>query len=343
MFLDSLLREMELRQHYLPDKNIRTLYFGGGTPSLMTFEECEEIVKGVKRYFNTDTITEFTFEANPEQLSKEYLQQLRKLGVNRISIGVQSLHDSVLKILKRGHTAQMAARSVENACSAGFENISVDLIYGIEERKGREWEMELEKVASWPVTHISAYSLTVEENTLLYRKVKKGERPFPEEERAAREFEIMLEYLRDNGFQQYEISNFAKEGYISRHNFSYWQHIPYLGLGPSAHSFDGHSRQWNVADIARYERGVSEGKPDFEREVLTPEIKLNEYLLLHLRTYQGIDLDTLGREFGKDQALRICALFEKISKSYYLFKDNSFILTDSGKLFADAIALELFV
>ena len=229
-FIDALMKEIALRKEYLKSEIIHTLYLGGGTPSLFSITELSEIKKQLDYFFTLSPDLEFTIEANPDQLNLDYLKSLKELGINRLSIGIQSLNNHILKILRRSHTAEVALQSINNALKAGFENISVDLIYGIFEREDKEWSGELEKIFSYPISHLSAYSLTVEENTLLNKKIATKEYAYPTEEKAIRDFTLLLDAARNAGFEQYEISNFAKNGQFSRHNFSYWQGVPYLGL-----------------------------------------------------------------------------------------------------------------
>lgn len=342
-FLKSLCKEIALRSEYLAGGKITTLYFGGGTPSLFTAEELHPIMDELYRCFDLSYLQEFTIEANPEQLTPEYLSHLRSLPVNRISIGIQSFDDRILHLLRRRHSAEMAMEAVDNTLNAGFENLSIDLIYGIDARSAADWERELCTAFSFPIKHFSAYALTVEENTLLYKKNKKENLSFTSEDTAIRDFEILTKLASEAGFEQYEISNFAKKGKISQHNSAYWQGTPYLGLGPSAHSYNGSSRQWNVADIHKYIAGIERDNPDIEIEYLTLTMKLNEYILLSLRTSQGLNIEYVKRAFGKENIAHIHHVFSHIDPRFFIFENGKYILSHEGKYYADYIAGELFM
>lgn len=341
-FLKALRKEISFRREYLSGKKISTLYFGGGTPSLFTADELQSILNELYNYFDFSNLQEFTIEVNPEQLTPEYLSQLRNLPINRISIGIQSFDDQILQLLRRRHSVEMAMKAIDNAFNAGFENLSIDLIYGIDARSTTNWEKELRTVFSFPIKHLSAYALTVEENTLLYRKKKKENTSFTSEDTAIRDFEILAALAHEAGFEQYEISNFAKSGHLSLHNSAYWQGVPYLGLGPSAHSYNGSSRQWNVADINYYIVGIEQENPDFEIEYLTPSMKLNEYILLSLRTSQGLNIEYVESHFGKENAEQIHHGFSRIDSRFFILKNGNYILSYEGKFYADYIAGELF-
>jgi len=341
-FLNALIQEMQLRKHYLPDNQIKTLYFGGGTPSLLSIDELQRIFENLQSCFNLTELNEITIEINPEQIDKKYLSVLKSIGFNRLSIGVQSFHDDILKLLRRRHSAKEAIHTLYNAFNAGFSNVSIDLIYGVAERTNSMWINELNQMFSFPVTHLSAYALTVEENTLLYKKIKQEKFSFCSEDQVIRDFYSLIQMAEENGFMQYEISNFAKKDYISQHNFAYWQFVSYLGLGPSAHSFNGNSRQWNIANLPKYIAGIQKRKPNYETENLTDTDLFNEYILLYLRIDQGIDLNFVKKRYGKKMQLYLIEAFKRIKKSYYIYQNNCFILTNEGKLFADYVAAELF-
>ena len=342
-FIEALCNEMEIRKDYLSEAKISTLYFGGGTPSLFTMSELEKIIHHLKSSFSLQDVEEFTIEANPEQLSLEYLSQLKSLGINRLSIGIQSFDDRILTLLRRGHTAKDAITAIQNAFDVGFENISIDLIYGIAARTSEDWRQELRTALSFPITHLSAYALTVEENTLLYKKIAQGTFPENSDEKALPDYDDLITMTEGRGFEQYEISNFAKEGCYSKHNYSYWQDVPYLGLGPAAHSYNGTSRQWNPSNLNKYIEGVENNHVEVEQELLTPEMKFNEYVLLALRTSQGISLEYAERKFGQQRMAHILQIFSTIDKNHYTLQNGQLILTKEGKLFADYIAEALFL
>ena len=342
-YWDALCQEIVGTTDFLPTNNIDTLYFGGGTPSLCSPAELERIIKEIQKYYFFNGNFEFTMEANPEQLTPEYLQDIKSLGINRLSIGVQSFDDEILRLLNRRHTAEEAVRAVENAAEAGFSNLSIDLIYDIAYRTKAMWERDLQKAFSLPISHLSAYSLTVEENTILARQIANGKEFVPDECDTERDYALLIEQTEKAGFAQYEISNFAKGGMVSRHNSAYWNRTPYLGLGVSAHSFCGNIRRWNVANLRQYIDGMLRGEPVREKETLSSDDQYNEYVLLQLRTNAGLDLDELTRLFGTDYKNLFIKQLENIKTNYYLKKDNRVQLSYTGRLFADAVAMELFV
>lgn len=341
-YIDALLKEISLTKDYLPDRQIDTLYFGGGTPSLCSTAELGSIVNELSKHYHFAHNFEFTIEANPEQLNQEYIHGLKGIGVNRLSIGTQSFQDDILKILHRRHSAEEAIQSIMTAAESGFDNISIDLIYDIAFRSEGMWRSDLETALALPVTHLSAYSLTVEENTLLAKKIRDGE-PFTfDDELSERDFNLLQTMTSEAGFEQYEISNFAKDGKISRHNFSYWIGTPYLGLGAAAHSYDGAARKWNVANITDYITGINEEKPRIESEILTDDQRYDEYVLLRLRTSLGIDLTEVEKRFGTEKKRHLQKQIQTVNPKYYTLQDDVIRLSKDGKLFADAVAVELF-
>ena len=342
-YWEGLFKEMELRKDFLPGKNIDTLYIGGGTPSLCTPAELERLMEQIHRHFTLSPSAEITMEANPEQLTPDYLSVLKSLCINRLSIGVQSFDDEILRLLNRRHDAATALAAVKNAHAAGFDNLSIDLIYDIAYRTGKLWRQELATALSLPIVHLSCYSLTVEENTLLARRVREGQPYLPEEADTERDFLILREMTAKAGFQQYEISNFAKEGRISRHNHAYWTGEPYLGLGPAAHSYRHPVRQWNVADLKCYAAGMACGRPDIEQEVLSLEQQYDEFVLLRLRTREGIPLQELEKKFGAGRKQQLLKQLQQVNPAHYVADTETVRLTEAGLLFADAVAGELFV
>ena len=341
-YWEGLFKEMELRKDFLPGKNIDTLYIGGGTPSLCTPAELERLMEQIHRHFTLSPSAEITMEANPEQLTADYLSALKTVGINRLSIGVQSFDDEILRLLNRRHDAATALSAVQEAARAGFDNLSIDLIYDIAYRTGEMWRQELATALRLPIVHLSCYSLTVEENTLLARRVREGQPYLPEEADTERDFLILREMTAKAGFQQYEISNFAKEGRISRHNHAYWTGEPYLGLGPAAHSYRHPVRQWNVADLKRYVEGMACGEPDIEKEVLTPAQQYDEFVLLRLRTREGIPLQELEKKFGAGRKQQLLKQLQQVNPAHYVADTETVRLTEAGLLFADAVAEELF-
>ena len=341
-YWDALCQEIAETTDFLPTNHIDTLYFGGGTPSLCTPFELERIIKEIQKFYHFNEGFEFTMEANPEQLTPEYLQDIQSLGINRLSIGVQSFDDEILRLLNRRHTAAEAVRAVENAANADFTNLSIDLIYDIAYRTKEMWESDLQKALSLPLCHLSAYSLTVEENTILARQIANGKEFVPDECDTERDYALLIEQTEKAGFVQYEISNFAKGGMVSRHNSAYWNRTPYLGLGASAHSYSGNVRRWNVANLRQYIEGIFRGEPVRESETLSSDDQYNEFVLLRLRTNAGLDLDELARLFGVDYKKLFTKQLTNIKTDYYSMEKNRVRLTYTGRLFADAVAMELF-
>jgi oxygen-independent coproporphyrinogen III oxidase len=351
-FLSALHKEIEMQKDYLHPLSsstpagkteVNTIYFGGGTPSLLTESELMNVFESIYKYFDVSPSAEITLEANPDDLTKEKIKQLKATPVNRLSIGIQSFYDEDLKLMNRAHTSREALYVVKSAQDSGFENITIDLIYGIPSASHERWKHNLTSAFDLNVQHISAYCLTVEPKTALAHHIKTGKINDIDEQHGAEQFEIMLEAMQKHNFIQYEISNFSKEGYFSKHNSNYWLKQTYLGLGPSAHSFDGNSRQWNVSNNALYIQGIEKGELNFEKEILTTEQRYNEYILTSLRTIWGTDVNYIEQTFGTDY-LKHC-LHEAehyIKAGNLLLQENKLILTDNGKLFADKIASELF-
>lgn len=341
-YWDALCKEIELRKDYLPNNHIDTLYFGGGTPSLFSPEELSHIIEQIRRFYTWDDSLEFTMEANPEQLTMSYLHSLKLLGINRLSIGVQSFDDVILHLLNRRHSAEEARKAVENAAAVGFDNVSIDLIYDIAFRTAEQWRADLKTALSLPISHLSCYSLTVEENTLLARRVREGQPYLPDEADTERDSQILTEMTQAAGFEQYEISNFSKNGAISKHNFSYWTGEPYLGLGAAAHSFHSPVRQWNIADIQQYINGIQNEKPNVESEHLSIEQQYDEYVLLRLRTCLGINMKEVGERFGAACLDMLQRQLKNVNPQHYEIQNEIIRLTQHGRLFADAVAAELF-
>ena len=342
-YVSVLEEEMVLRKEETSVETIRTLYFGGGTPSLLQPTQLQRILDNIHQHFDIDPNAEITIEANPEQLSLEYCKSLKTLGFNRLSIGVQSFQDDILHFLGRKHTANEALNAIENAHAAGFDNLSIDLIYGVNERNNTQWKKELETAFLLPITHFSAYALTVEENSLLYRRIHQHRDVEPDEELASVQYEILTEAVAKSRFAQYEISNFAVKGWESRHNSAYWQRIPYLGLGASAHSFDGLHRSWNAPTLSGYFSQIDQRKPFHEREILTDIDKYNEFILLRLRTAAGIDLQEMSQLFGTEQVESLLLYFsDHVSPAHYVRTPDRLHLTTEGLWFADGIAGDAF-
>lgn len=341
----NMLTELELRKDYLVDKNINTIYFGGGTPSLLSERELASLLEKIHLLFNVHAKVEMTLECNPDDLSNQKLQEFKNLAINRLSIGLQSFNEEELQWMNRAHTAIESESSVKRAQDKGFENITIDLIYGSKFSNLTNWKHTLNKVVGLQVPHISSYNLTVEEKTKLGHDVAKKKEVVIDDEKSAELFLEMISMLQKNDFLHYEISNFGKENFLSQHNSNYWKGTHYLGLGPSAHSFNGHSRQWNVSNNQQYISKINNADPSFfEVEELTVANQFNEYVLTSLRTMWGINDEFLKQQFSSEyyQAFKQnVSLF--IKNEEILVKDNTYILTEKGKLLADKIASELFV
>ena len=335
---------MTLRKEEVKGETIQTVYFGGGTPSLLQPTQLQHILHGIHQHFDVDPHAEMTIEANPEQLTADYCRVLKASGFNRISIGIQSFHDEILQFLGRKHTAKEALQAVENAHNAGFDNISVDLIYGVNERGNELWQKELETAFALPIKHFSAYALTVEENSLLYRRIHQHRNVEPDEDLAATQYNILTEAVAMSRFAQYEISNFAMNGWESRHNSAYWHRVPYVGLGASAHSYDGTHRSWNAPNLNAYLAQIEQRKPYHERETLTAIDQYNEFVLLGLRTRTGINLYEMEQFFGSERTASFQQYFESdVENDLYLIENNRIRLTAKGLWFADGIAEDAFL
>ena len=342
-YISTLSEELTLRESEVTE-SVKTAYFGGGTPSLLQPSQLHQILDKLHDRFKIAPDAEMTIEANPEQLTPEYCKSLKALGFNRLSIGVQSFHDDILRFLGRRHTAQEALDAIKNAHDAGFDNISIDLIYGVNERSNKQWCNELEKAFSIPIRHFSAYALTVEENSLLYRRIHQHKTVEPDEDLAARQYDILQETAVRSPFMQYEVSNYAVKGWESKHNSAYWQRVPYLGFGPAAHSFDGTHRYWNAPTLATYFAQIAEKKTFYGHETLSKTDHYNEYLLLRLRTRSGIDLREMAQLFGQKRTDALLRHFQtEVNPRHYEYTPGRLHLTAEGLWFADGIAGDCFL
>lgn len=343
-FLGALKHELVIRKEYLTS-TINTIYFGGGTPSLLSITEIDDLLHLIGNNYPVANDAEITLEANPDTLSLEYLDGLRRIGINRLSIGIQSFFDNDLQYLGRKHDSHHALHCLEWAKQAGFSNISIDLIYGLPTSNEEQWNRNLDFFFDFNLPHLSAYALTLEPNAILTRLIEQGKAPSVNDEDALRDYNILCRRATENGYLHYEISNFCLRGMHSKHNASYWFGTPYAGFGPSAHSYDGTSRQWNVASVEKYCARVLEPveRPVLEKEQLTAEQQYDEYVMLRLRTHWGIDLKYMKREMGE----RFSTYCEKHAQPLIaqgrLSNTREFLyLTDEQMLFADGIAEELF-
>ena len=304
-YIEALCKELEMRYTYLKGKPIETLYFGGGTPSQLDEKDFRKVFDTVRRVYGMENCHEITLEANPDDLCPEYLQMLSELPFNRISMGIQTFDDATLQLLNRRHNATQAIEAVKRCRQAGFQNISIDLIYGLPGETEQRWAQDLQQAVSLDVEHISAYHLIYEEGTPLYKMLQQHSVSQVDEDSSLNFFSTLIDTLSAAGYEHYEISNFCKPGMYSRHNTSYWQGIPYLGCGPSAHSFDGDSREWNVASLNQYLSSIEQGQRQHETEQLDTQTRYNEYIITGLRTMWGISTEELKKKFG-DRLWKYC-------------------------------------
>lgn len=341
--ISCLVKEIELRKDYLKEEPIYTIYFGGGTPSLLDEPEITTILNSISSNFTLADQLEITLEANPDDITPRSLEIWRNSNINRLSIGIQSFKTADLVWMNRAHTAEESEKCVSLAKNAGFEHLTVDLMYGLPNLSDEEWKSHILKVIAMGVNHISAYCLTIEEKTPLNQWVKKGIITPSTEDQQSRQFMILLETLEENGFQQYEISNFARIGHESKHNSNYWKGEKYLGIGPSAHSFNHHSRSWNIPNNRKYIKGITVNSPDLETEILSRKDQFNERILTGLRTIYGVQLDSLTvlHPIPTKITERANSFIEQ--KWMVLNNENKWLLTREGKLRADYIASELFL
>ena len=340
--MESIVSEVSLRKDYL-STDVSTIYFGGGTPSICTNEQLSTLISELKNTFSLASSVEMTLEANPDDITKEKLLHWKSLGINRLSIGVQSFREEDLLWMNRAHNASQATDAILLAKENGFENISIDLIYGTPTLSDEQWYENVQTAINLNVPHLSCYALTVESRTALDKMIEKKKMEAPDPEKQARHFELLIQWMENAGYEHYEISNFAKPGMRSKHNSSYWQGEHYVGLGPAAHSFNGYSRQWNIANNALYIQGIATGNVPFEMETLTPTQALNEYIMTSLRTSEGLSFDYVKYNWGETKATEI-----RENAAIYILQKNALIdnehvqLTKSGKLLADGIAADLF-
>jgi len=343
-FINALIKETKLRKDYLGNEDISTIYFGGGTPSVLTIRELASLLDAIYKHYKIKENCEITIEMNPDDVDSSYLQGLKTLNINRISLGIQSWRDSDLKMLNRRHDSTQASLALKKIFKTGFENVSIDLIYGIPSMTIKEWVSNLDYSFSFDINHLSAYHLTFEQGTVFGKMLEKGLINEVAEEDSIALFNTLIEKAESNGFIHYEISNFCKPGFFSIHNSNYWKQISYIGFGPSSHSFDGYSRQWNMRDLNGYINSVEAGKSFFEREELDTRTRYNEYIMTSLRTMWGIDLEYVEKIFekeGYDYVLNLAAKF----RDYGLIKQekNTLILTNQGKMISDNIISELMM
>jgi oxygen-independent coproporphyrinogen-3 oxidase len=339
----GIIAELKLRKTYLNGTPIKTIYFGGGTPSLLSADQIERIVDTIHNFYPTE-LSEVTLEANPDDLSRENLFSWKSLGIDRLSLGIQSFDDSILKFYNRAHSASESKNAIENARNAGFEKFSLDLIYGFPFENHDLWRKDLSIALSQDPGHLSSYALTVEPKTALGNWTKRKKFTPASEDFVATQFEILQDITEKAGYVQYEISNFGKPNQFALHNTNYWKGIPYLGVGPSAHSFDGVNRGSNPSNNSAYLKSLDQGYPMFEIDKLSKDDHLNEYLLTGLRTMWGIDFDYLIKAYGTDLlSLKKSVLIQMGEQGWLVWKDKNLSLSKSGRLLADSIAAALFI
>jgi len=341
----AMQQEIAKRAHYLEDKKVHSLYFGGGTPSILDAEDILQLIGTVEKYFEIAPDAEITLEANPDDLTREKVDALRQTPINRFSIGIQSFYEEDLRWMNRAHNAQEADSSIKRVQDAGFENITCDLIYGYPLLTNEKWKANMQKLIALDIPHISSYSMTVEKKTALAHFVKEGKTPGMNDAQSAAQMLMLIDTLTQNGFEHYEISNFAKDGMYAKHNTNYWKGKHYLGIGPSAHSFNGTSRSWNVSNNAKYIATLTDNTSFQEIEELSKYDQFNEYVMTSIRTMWGLDLQKVEKEFGYDYKQHILVESQVFLKNEELeILDNKILrATNKGKLLADYISSELFI
>lgn len=348
----SLLREIDLHTDNYnaemcgmilpPDTEIETLYFGGGTPSILPVADIDSIMQKIRSKYRLAGNAEVTLEANPDDISSQKLEGWKRTGINRLSVGIQSFLERDLKWMNRAHNAGQALNCLSEIKKAGFENYTIDLIFGIPDLTDEEWDRNIMTVLDAGVPHISCYALTVEPKTALDKMIRLGKKQNVNQENQARQFEILMKRMWEAGYEHYETSNFALPGFRSRHNSSYWQQKTYLGIGPSAHSYDGVSRFWNIANNPLYIKAIVEQRPFFEKEQLTASQVFNEYIMTSLRTMEGMDLRFMEEKFGKDKVEQVRKKIKGIDRRWLLQNDQHVSLSDEGILLTDNISVRLF-
>jgi len=342
--IDAITKELELASGYLEGETLKTIYFGGGTPSLLNENELNKLFDSIYKHFHIEKDAEITLEANPDDLNHEKSSIIQSSPINRLSIGVQSFHDDDLLALNRIHTSQQALDVIHTMQNADITNISIDLIYGIPGLTDEKWQQNLDTFLGLGLPHLSAYSLTVEKHTTLDWLISKGRSQPVNEEQSINHFKMLQRFVAAHEYEQYEISNFSLPGMNSKHNSAYWSGEKYLGVGPAAHSFNGNARRWNIANSMKYITTIMAGRLCYEEEILTEKQKFNEYVLTSLRTMEGCDLDVIEKRFGIDYRDSIeKALKKNLSLRKYILINHHLILTPEGMLFADGLASDLFI
>ncbi|NOR87222.1 MAG: radical SAM family heme chaperone HemW [Bacteroidales bacterium] len=343
-FLEAILKEIVSRKAYLQGGIVDSIYLGGGTPSLLTNEELRRIFDQLFVTFQISEQAEITLEANPDDLSHSFLKELKNTAVNRLSIGIQSFDNEELKYVNRVHNSEDAMKSIKASQDAGFDNLSLDLIYGIPNSSLNSWERNLRIIERTKASHLSAYSLTQEPNTAYDILVKKGKLQAPQDEKTVAQYQMLQDFLPQLNMEQYEISNYAADQKYALHNTNYWKGIPYLGLGPSAHSFNGKSRQWNISNLSKYMQSIKRGKVEAGQEILSLKDQWNEMIMTGIRTKWGVSILDMESRFPKEWILKLEERAKEFIQNGHLVKmDGVYVLSPQGKLYADGIAAEFFV
>ena len=337
-YIHALCKELQIRKEYLREEPVETIYFGGGTPSQLAEEDFREIFETIRKYYGMEHCREITLEANPDDLTEEYAVMLQRLPFNRISMGIQTFDDATLKLLNRRHNAAQAVNAVHHCRRAGFNNISIDLIYGLPGETDERWKRDLQQAVSLNVEHISAYHLTYEEGTRIYELLQTHRIREVDEESSLRFFSTLMDTLGSAGYEHYEISNFCRPGMYSRHNTSYWKGIPYLGCGPSAHSFNTDTREWNISSLEDYIHSIENNHRRFENEYLDRTTRYNECIMTSIRTKRGLSLNDLEREFGKE-LWQYCMNMARphLDSGKLEIRDSHLCLTRKGIFVSDSI------
>ena len=339
----ALAKEIEMRKSEFQDEIVETIYFGGGTPSILQIADLRFLIDAVYKNYKVVENPEITVEANPDDLTENRIIELSNNKVNRLSIGIQSFFEDDLQLMNRAHNVEEAKKCLEIATHY-FDNISIDLIYGVPEMSNEKWLQNIETALSFGVPHISSYALTVEPKTALHSFIQKGIIPQPDDEVAQEHFQILVDKLSENGFIHYELSNFGKENYFSKNNSSYWLGKKYIGIGPSAHSYDGKNRGWNVSNNSLYIKSIQENKLPIEIETLTKTDRYNEYIMTGLRTIWGVSFERIEQEFGKTYLDYLNQQAAKFIEDHLLFVDDNILrTTKKGKFLSDGIASDLFL
>lgn len=342
--VEAICKEIELQRDYLKEEEINSIYFGGGTPSVLEENHLKSIFDSLNLYHNISPEAEITFEANPDDITPSKLKMLFQNGINRLSVGIQSFDEEILKWMNRAHNSKEAFQCLEWINESEFNNFSLDLIYGIPISTHATWEKDLKTLVDFQPPHISSYCLTIEPDTVFGRWQQKGKLKEASEDYASDQFLHLAEYLQKSGYKHYEVSNFAKDGFHSKHNSSYWQQKPYLGIGPSAHSYDGKNRQFNVSNNAKYLKCLQKNEIPAEMDLLTSEDRINEYLMTSLRTSVGCDLHYLKNELNYDLIKNAKPQIEQWKSSGLCILEGNYLkLTLKGRLLADKLASDLFL